>query len=95
MGPFVRCAQESVDVLRERLSTTISGDAWAGGPTFELTDCGGGVTGGLDGARTPDDDARRRRSSAPLAQNAVLCCASLRRSHLTMQRAPAHAQACA
>jgi hypothetical protein len=51
MGPVVRSAHESVDVLRERLSTTVSGDAWAGGPTFELTDCGGGVTGGLDGAR--------------------------------------------
>jgi hypothetical protein len=50
MGPLVRSAHESVDVLRERLSTTVSGDAWAGGPTFELTDCGGGVTGGLDGA---------------------------------------------
>jgi hypothetical protein len=49
MGPVVRTVHECLDVLGEKMSTTITGDAWDGA-TFELTDAGGGMSGTLDGA---------------------------------------------
>ena len=49
MGPVVRTVHECLDVLGEKMSTTIAGDAWEGA-TFELTDAGGGMSGTLDGA---------------------------------------------
>jgi hypothetical protein len=49
--PTVRTVQERYDVFKEQLSTTVSGDAWVGGPTFQMTDTGGAFSGGIDGAR--------------------------------------------
>ena len=48
MGPVVRTVHECLDVLGEKMTTTIAGDAWDGA-TFELTDAGGGMSGTLDG----------------------------------------------
>lgn len=48
--PVVRAVHERFDLLREQAVTTVTGDAWEGGPTFELTDSGGRLAGGLDGA---------------------------------------------
>jgi len=61
MGPVVRSVHESLDVLGEKMTTTIAGDAWDGA-TFEVTDAGGGMSGTLDGAWLLAVCVHRRRA---------------------------------